>query len=376
MKLEPFELERIQSIWEHRVKYNMTESGVEPLRLGELLKDEGSRQTLLDTSLGYSQTNGTIPLRELISSSYSNAGADNVLVTNGGAEANLLSVWRFLHEHKGTGELVMMLPNYMQIHGAAIALGGKVNPFYLKMKRKKWVPDLKGLKNSITKDTVAIVICAPNNPTGAVFDKNDLTAIAEIADDSNLWILSDEIYRGTELNGIISPSMFEHYDKVLVTSSLSKAFGLPGLRLGWIVSSSKKVAEELWAYSDYTTICPTKMSDWLAAIALQPENREKIQQRSSMIVKEHWAIMKSWLDSHSDVFKYVAPRAASICFPKHNLDISSLELVDRLLKEKSVLIIPGEHFGMPNYLRIGFGQEKDQLKEGLSLITEMIESLT
>ncbi|MFX1266080.1 MAG: aminotransferase class I/II-fold pyridoxal phosphate-dependent enzyme, partial [Promethearchaeota archaeon] len=153
------------------------------------------------------------------------------------------------------------------------------------------------------------------------------------------------------------------------------SYGLPGLRLGWIVTSLKPYAKDLWSYSDYTSICPTMLGDMLATIALQPRMRTKILERTSKIVKGHWGTMKKWLDEREHVFDYVAPKAAAICFPRHNLSISSLEIVDRLLKEKSLLIIPGEHFGMEKYLRIGFGYAEEKLNAGLARFDELLQAL-
>jgi len=374
MRLEPFELERIQSEWEHVIDINLTESGVEPLTISDLIPDKETQRKLIETKLGYSQTNGTMPLREAISGMYQGADVNNVLVTNGGAEANFLVIWNLLHEHDAK-EIVVMLPNYMQIPGIVKGLNGVVNPFHLKMEKGEWILDLEELKSAISKKTKAIAICNPNNPTGATFGPTYLKAIAEIAADAHLWVISDEIYQGAELEGNPTPTMFEYYDKVIVTNSLSKAYGLPGLRLGWIICSVKSHVADLWAYSDYTTICPTKLSDTLATIALQPKLRKKILERTSRIVKKHWSILREWLDERSGTFEYVAPKAAAICFPRHNLCVSSLELTTRLLKEKSLLIIPGEHFGMPMHLRIGFGYEEDHLNAGLSRLDEMIRML-
>ncbi len=375
MKLKPFFLERIQSKWEHIVDINLTESGVLPLSVKELVPDETERNRILNTPIGYSQTNGTIPLREAIAGMYAGASADNVLVTNGGAEANFLTIWNLLYESDNRRQVVMMQPNYNQISGMSPALGGIVTPYYLEMRHGEWVPDVESLKEQVSKETLVITVCNPNNPTGAVIKPIHLKAITEIAADCDTWILSDEVYQGTELNGVETPSMFKQYKKVIVTNSLSKAYGLPGLRLGWIVAHDEEHIESLWTYSDYTTICPSIISDKLATIALQPGKRSELINRATKIVRQNWATMQNWLDTHDEIFEYVAPMAASICFPKHNLPLSSLEFVERLRREKSVLIAPGEHFGMEKHLRIGFGHSEEELTRGLSLIDEMIENL-
>ncbi|MBN2230531.1 MAG: aminotransferase class I/II-fold pyridoxal phosphate-dependent enzyme [Candidatus Thorarchaeota archaeon] len=376
MKLKVFELERLQSEWEHRVQYNLSESGVEPLHIRELTDTPELKQQLLDIQLGYPQTNGSIPLREAIAQYYPGSGADHILVTNGGAEANFLSMWWLRHEKPELNELVFMAPNYMQMSGVWKTLGGTVNLYKLQMAHDKWSPDLDQLRSLVTKKTAAITICNPNNPTGAIFDKETLGEIVDIAREHDTWIISDEIYKGAEIQDVRTPSLHGMYDKVIITSSLSKAYGLPGLRLGWAVCPDEQTAKELWSYSDYTTICPAKTCDWLATLALNPKVQAMIRKRTRDLLKENWGIMKNWLDSHGDLFEYVPPSAAAICFIRQKTGLSSLDLVFRLMKEKSVLISPGEHFEMPGYLRIGFGSEKKRLQEALGMITEFLNELS
>lgn len=375
MNLEIFELERMQSENEHEVKYNLSESGVEPLRIRELLGTKELQDKLLDLQLLYSQTNGTVPLREAISQPYEGIGAGHILATNGGAEANFVVSWWLSHENPDSRELVFMIPNYMQIRGIWKNLGGKVRSFQLHMKKGEWVPDIEELKSVVSKKTAAIAICTPNNPTGAIVSEENLNAIADIAADKDAWVVSDEIYRGAEIRDERAPSMQGRYEKVLVTSSLSKAYGLPGLRLGWVVCPTEEIANQFWAYTDYTSICPSTTSDWLATLALDPKFRSNIEERARKIIRENWEIVKGWLDSHGDLFEYVPPKAAAICFIKQNTGIESLDLVNRIMSEKSVLISPGEHFDMSGYLRIGFGSEAEYLQQSLSLISELLNDL-
>jgi aspartate/methionine/tyrosine aminotransferase len=375
MKLEIFQLERMQSEYEHEVKYNLSESGVEPLRIRELLGTKDLQNKLLDLQMVYSQTNGTVPLREAISQPYEGIDAGHILATNGGAEANFVVSWWLSRENPDSRELVFMIPNYKQIGGIWKNLGGKVRPFSLLMKAGEWIPDIEELKSVVSNKTAAIAICTPNNPTGAILSEESLKAIADIAADSNTWIISDEIYRGAEIFDQRAPSMQGRHEKVFVTSSLSKAYGLPGLRLGWVVCPSEEVAHDLWAYSDYTSICPSTTSDWLGTLALDPKFRSGIEKRARKIIRENWDIMKEWLDSHGDIFEYIPPKAAAICFIKQNTGVSSLELVNRIMNEKSVLISPGEHFDMPGFLRIGFGSEPEYLRHSLSLISELLNDL-
>ncbi len=375
MKLEQFDLERIQSVWEHEVEINLTESGVSPVSLGELVKDQDARNELLTFPLGYSQTNGSLHLRERIAEMYPDTTADNVLMTNGGAEANFLTAWNLFHEGGSTDELVVLIPNYMQLYGAWRNFGGRTQTFHLEMNDGKWVPNIEELKTVVSSRTAAVVICNPNNPTGAIINEQDMDAISDISEDVGAWLVSDEIYRGAEFGEKKSPTAFGRTQKVIVTSSLSKVYGLPGVRVGWVVCPDPEKVRELWAYSDYTTICLSLLSDHLANIALDPKVRPSLEDRAKSRVRQNWSIIKEWLDSHADIFTYCPPEAASMCFPGYNLNISSVDLTERLRTEKSVLVAPGAYFGMDRFLRLGFGYEESKLREGLKRIDELIKFL-
>ncbi len=373
MRLERFELERLQSENEHNVEYNLSESGVEPMHIRDLLETQELKDQLLDMQLGYSQTNGTVALREAISYHYPGTTAEHITATTGGAEANFLVSWWLRRENPDRDELVFMIPNYKQIGGIWKNLGGKVIPFKLEMKDGKWAPDLNGLKAVVSKKTAAIALCTPNNPTGKILSEDDLKTIVNIAGEHGAWVVSDEIYRGAELQEGKAPSVYGLSDKVLITTSLSKAYGLPGLRVGWVVCPTPQAALELWTYSDYTTISPATASDWLATLALSPDIQAKIEKRTRNLVRENWAIMEKWIASHSDLLSGVPPEAAAICFIKLKDGIDSLDFTKRLMSEKSVLISPGDHFEMPGFIRIGFGSEKEYLESALERISDLLK---
>lgn len=366
MVFRPFEMERWQSTWEHRVEYNLSESGVHPLTLGELLDGDTDLQS---QSLGYSQTNGTVELRKTIASAYAGADENNVLVTNGSSEGNFVTLWSFLQ--RGT-EIVIMLPNYMQIWGLSKNLGARVKSFRLREDKNRWKPDLNALKRAVTKKTRLIAICNPNNPTGAVMAEEELEAVCEIAEKVGSWILSDEVYQGAELDGKMTPSFWGKYKKTIAVSGLAKAYGLPGLRIGWIVSA-KDLANKLWAYRDYTTIAPTTISDYLAKRALKPEMRTRILTRTREILVRNLPIVRQWVDRHSEKLSMISPQAGAVVFVKLKIKINSSQLAERLLREKSTLIVPGDHFGMDGYIRIGYGPRQDYLIAGLNRVSEFLE---
>jgi aspartate/methionine/tyrosine aminotransferase len=368
LKLYPFALERWQSTYENQVEYNLSESGVHPLRLDEIL--DGEATDLLGQKLGYSQTKGTRELRKIISGLYPGCTEDDILVTNGSAEAILVALLSLLDYG---AEVAIMCPNYMQTWGLAKMFRAKVRSFWLRERQGRWTLDIGGLSRAVSKRTRLIAICNPNNPTGAVLDEDEVGQICEIAKKVGAWVLSDEVYRGAELNGKETPSLWGRYRKTIVTSGLSKAYGVPGLRIGWV--AAKDQAGKLWAYHDYTTIGPGAISDFLARKVLQPENRARILARTRSLLQANLPILTSWVERQRDYLSFIAPKAGAISYVKYSLRISSMKLAKRLLTEKSTLVVPGQHFQMGRYLRIGYGGTREYLEAGLQRIGEMFGSL-
>ena len=369
MKLEQFAMERMQSTYENQVAFNLSESGVHPLRLGELVDDSASRESLLAETLRYTQSNGTAPLRLLIASQYPDATPDSVQVTNGGAEANYISTWNLVERGD---EIVMMVPAYRQTWGLARAFGANVKEWpLLEAAGPAWRIDIESLDRLVTDRTKLIIICNPNNPTGARVDAPDLDAIAAIANRRGAWILSDEIYRGAERDGRETPTMWGRSDRVIVTSGLSKAYALPGLRIGWVVAPPALIAA-LWSYHDYTTISPGALSDALARRALETARRAQILARTRRILNANYPVIAEWLAAHGALFSHAPPDAGAIVYARYHHPINSTELVTRLREQKSVLIVPGDHFGMDGYLRIGFGDEMSYLQNGLNRLHDLL----
>ena len=368
---QPFDMERMMSKWENVVEYNLSESGVHPMTVRELVDDPAVIDELLSTELGYAQGNGAIELRERVALLYPGATPDNVLITVGCAEANFITLQTMLRPGE---EIVMMLPNYMQIWGTAHNLGFRVKSFNLK-EQLGWAPDLDDLNDAVSEKTKLIALCNPNNPTGYILTEAEMDVIVAAADRVGAWILADEVYSGAErLTDTQTLSFWGRYDKVLAHNGLSKAYGLPGLRIGWVVGPVDTV-DEIWARHEYTTIGATMLSNKLAAIALSPEVRLRLLKRSRDYIRQGFPILEGWLESHGGTFSLVPSKAAAIAFARYQLDVNSTELVDRLTHEKSVLIVPGDHFGVDHYLRISFGLPPDYLRAGLDRIHELIVEL-
>ncbi len=369
MKLEGFEMERFQSIWENRVSHNLSESGVHPLSLGELL-DPKEREAVFDQRFIYVQTNGTPGLRAAIAALYPGATADHVVVGNGTAEANYITVWSLVEPGD---EVVMMLPNYMQVWGVVRGQGARVVPWRLREERG-WEADVDELAALVTKRTRLIAVCNPNNPTGSILSEAAMRAVVAVAERAGAWILSDEVYRGAELEGSETRSFWGLSDRVLVSCGLSKAYGLPGLRLGWVVGPAPTIAE-LWARKDYLSIAPGALSDHLAQVALRPDVRPRILARTRRLIQANLPVFTAWMRGHDPGFRLVPPRAGAIVYPRYSWPINSTRLVERLRDERSVLVVPGDQFGMDGYLRIGLGNEPEELKAGLKQMDAVLESL-
>ena len=372
MKLEQFDMERMQSTYENLVEFNLSESGVRPLTPRELLEDPTALDGLLDQPLVYTQSNGTRPLRDLIAAHYPGASAEHVEVTNGGSEANFIVTFNLVEQGD---EVVMLVPNYMQTWGLSRAFGGTVREWRLVEDHAagRWRADLDALDHLVTTKTKLIVICNPNNPTGARLTAAELDAIARAADRVGAWILSDEVYRGAEIDGVETPSMWGRSARVIVTSGLSKAYGLPGLRIGWIVAPPSLIAS-LWSYHDYTTIAPGALSDRLARVALQPDRRRSLFERTRSILRKNYPLMAAWL-TDAGGFSWIRPEAGAIVYVRYAHAINSTTLVTRVREEKSVLIVPGDHFGMDGYLRLGFGEPPDYNRAGFDRLRELLANV-
>ena len=374
MKLEPFAMERMQSTYENLVEFNLSESGVRPLTPRELIEEAEGLEGFLDQPLVYSQSNGTIALREAIAALYPGAGVDHVEVTNGGSEANFIATFRLVD---AGDEVVMLVPNYMQTWGLTRAFGGVIRRWKLIEDHAagRWRADLDALQNLVSARTKLIVICNPNNPTGARLTAQDLDGIASIAGAHGAWVLSDEIYRGAELDGHETASMWGRYDRAIITSGLSKAYGLPGLRIGWLVAPAE-VTASLWSYHDYTTIAPGALSDRLARIALEPARRARLVERTRAILRANLPLLEEWLRADGPGFHWIRPEAGAILYVRYDHPVNSTLLVTRLREEKSVLVVPGDHFGMDGYLRLGFGEPHAYMREGLGRLRDLLHSIS
>ena len=370
MTYRTFELEHTQSVWEQKVEFNLTESGVHPISLADLLgDDQATLSELMSTELNYPDVNGMPKLRENIARLYRGAEVPNVLVTVGAAEANHIIMQTVL---EATDEVASISPTYKQVWGIAENFGHRVRPFHLRPE-DGWALDVEDLEAQVNERTKVIAVVNPNNPTGHIFGVPEMEAVVAAAARVGAWILADEVYRGAErVQEEETPSFFGMYDKVLAVGSMSKAYGLPGLRIGWVVGPPAMI-EDLWRRHEYTTITATMLSNKLAAYALSPDVRPRLIARSRSYVRSGYPVLKSWMDNQDGLFTYTPPEASAVTFVRYALDVNSTVLMRRLCEEASVFVGAGDSFGMDHHLRIAFGQEEEVLNEAFARIQRTLE---
>jgi hypothetical protein len=363
MKIEKFEMERMQSTWENVVEMDLSESGVRPVSLAEMAEMGLDIDAILATPLSYSQSNGTIPLRETLARQYPGATADHIEVTNGTSEANYLLALALIRDGD---EVAFEVPNYMQYWGVPRSLGARVNTFRLRIDRD-WEPDWDELDRAVNPKTRLVYVSNPNNPTGSVLSDSAMERIVQRCESVGAYLIADEVYLGAEIRRERTRSFWGMSDRVLVTSGLSKAYGIPGVRIGWIVGPPD-LMQETWTQHDYITICPNKISDAVARVAVLPENREKLYARTRSILQHNVPIIRQWAESFGGFLTFREPQAGALCLIRYDSNMPSCELCERIRVNHSVLIVPGAQLGVEGFIRVWIGGKPEFLAEGLRRI--------
>ena len=361
MKIPQFEMERMQSTWENVVEYDMSESGVRPVTLRELTEMGLDLDAILDMPLGYSQSNGTIPLRETLAAIYPGATPEHIEVTNGTSEANYLLALSLLRE----GDRVALeVPNYMQLAGVPRSLGAEVDCFRLRIDQD-WEPDWDEFERAVTERTRLVYVSNPNNPSGSVLSEAAMRRMVERCETVGAYLLADEVYQGAEIHCPRTPSFWGMSDRVIVASGLSKAYGIPGVRIGWIVGP-KEVVADCWTQHDYLTIGPNKISDHVARVAVA--NRERLYSRTRSILQQNLPRMRAFAAEFEGFLTFREPKAGALCLMRYALATPSYELCERIRVNQSVLIVPGAHLGLEGFIRVWLGGRPEFLDEGLRRI--------
>jgi len=372
MKIKPFGVEIWMNQYETQCAYNLAETCVESLTVAQLLDLAGKRGAILDELLPLKLTYGAIEgserLRNNIASMYAHQKPENVTITHGAIGANAL-VYATLVEPGD--RVISVLPTYQQHYSIPESLGADVQIHKLR-EENAFLPDLDAIERLITSKTKLIALTNPNNPTGSVMDRAMMQRVADMAAHVGAYVLCDEVYRGVDQGGdALTVSMADLYERGISTGSMSKAFSLAGLRLGWIVGP-RDLIHAVSIHRDYNTISVGMLDDHFASIAL--EHRDAILKRSRAIVRENLAVLDRWI-AEEPAISYVKPKGGTVALLKYDLDMPSRDFCVRLLEAEGVMFTPGSALDMEGYVRIGYANNRAVLEEGLPRVSRFLRTL-
>jgi aspartate/methionine/tyrosine aminotransferase len=366
MQIKPFALERYFAKYEFNVRYLLCGSDSESVTVEDLLKLEPDAEARLRSLwLGYTESSGAPGLREAISGIYDGITPDQILVHSGAEEA----IFNFMHANLHAGDhIIVHWPCYQSLYEVAASIGCEVTNWTAR-EENGWRPDMDELKAALRPNTRAVVVNTPHNPTGYLMTKSDYEELNRLSQQKGFWLFSDEVYRESEHDPARRlPSACSINPLAVSLGVVSKTYGLPGLRIGWIATQNREVYERMAVMKDYTTICSSAPSELLAEIALK--HREALAARNRGIIAENMHQLDAFFAAHGDRFAWVRPQAGSIAFPRL-LEGDIDEFCHNLVTQSGVLLLPGTLFGdSGNHFRIGFGRLN--MPEALAKLGEFI----
>lgn len=370
MKINDFKLEVFFGKHEFTAPYLLSQSDCQSLSIQELLDLEpGAEELFLKEGLGYTQVAGNPKLREAIAKLYLSMTAENILVHTGAQEAifNFMNVFLNKEDH-----VISQFPIYQSLYEIGSAIGCEHSKWDLSFGEEGWTIDIDALEGLIKANTKLIVLNTPNNPTGCCLSEKEIAQIVAIAKKHDLYIFSDEVYKGLEFDGIKAPWLADCYEKAVSLGVMSKAYGLPGLRIGWIATKDKEILEKLTKMKHYTSICSSGPSEFLATIALK--HGQTILEKNTKLIKENLKMAADFFKDHSDLFDYKPHKAGPIAFIKLKGESPVDDFCQRLLDEKGVLLLPASIYEVEGqFFRMGFG--RSNFPESFKVFTDYIKKL-
>ncbi len=370
MKIKDFKLEEYFAKYEFKASYLLCASDCESFSVQELLSLEPESEKILkNLRLGYTESQGNPELREELSNLYVNMNPENIIIFSGAEEGIFIFMNVFLN--KGD-HIIVQYPAYQSLQSVAHSIGCEVTKWVMDEKNN-WDLDLNFLQDNIKKKTKAIVINCPHNPTGYLMSKDKFHEIIEIAQKHNILIFSDEVYRLLEYNrNDRLPNMCDSYDNGISLGVMSKAFGLAGLRIGWIATKDTSLLKKLMSFKNYTTICNSAPSELLSILALR--NKNIILERNLKIIKENIKLLETFFNKRRNQFDWVKPKAGCIAFPRIKFNRNVEDLCSDLFKHKGVLLLPSTKYDFDDkHFRIGFGRKN--MPKGLKIFEEYLQNL-
>lgn len=345
------------------IRYNLAESSVSDF----LLKDIDLK--IEDLSLCYTDHRGKPELRDLILSGHSNLSKDDVLLTVGAASALFIIASSLLTP---ADHLIVVRPNYATNIETPKAIGCAITYIDLEFE-KGWQPDLSAIQKAIRPNTKYISITHPHNPTGTMLGKDSLNTILNLAEQANIYVLVDETYSELSFNKPYPLAASLSLNAISV-SSVSKAYGLPGLRLGWLVTKDEKLMETFLAAKEQIFITNSVLDEEVTFRFLK--EKEKYWTTIKKHIDTNFGLLEKWLQNESRV-EWVRPVGGVVCFPRirNTEKFDSMKFYDLLLNKYGTLVGPGHWFDMPDYfMRVGYAWPKyDELEKGLAGISAALD---
>jgi aspartate/methionine/tyrosine aminotransferase len=352
VQIEPFALERFYERWEFRAELMLSSSDCETLAVADLLALEpGAEERLHSLRLGYTEVPGSQELRAAVAGRYERLEPDDVLALAAAEEGIFIAY----HALLGPGDhAVVEAPCY----GSAIALarstGAEVS-LWQRRHEEGWAYDLEALERLLRADTRLIYLNSPHNPTGTQMPRTAFERVIELASERRIVLFSDEVYRGLEHAAAERlPAACDLYDQAISLNTVSKAYGLPGLRVGWLASRDRGLIERIRALKLYTTICSSAPSEVLVALALR--HGERLIERSRQLVLANLPLLDAFLERRRELFEWIRPSAGPIGFPRVSGDFDVQAWCEQIAEQASVLLLPGAVYGQPRHVRLGFGR--------------------
>ena len=354
MKISPFKLERFFAQYEFNVPYLLCCSDCESLTVQELLELEpGAEEQLKHLWLGYAESTGHPELRREIAQLYEHISPEQVLVHAGAEEAifNFMNVVLERSDH-----VIVHDPCYQSLRDVAAAIGCEMTK-WTGQEQDRWELDLEFLRRQIKRNTRAIIINCPHNPTGYLMDLQKFQQVIRIAREHDLLLFSDEVYRGLEYNQDDQlPAACDLYENAVSLGVMSKTYGLAGLRIGWIATQNQDIYANMAGFKDYTSICSSAPSEFLSALALR--HKDHLVQRNRAIIMNNLRQLNNFFYTHHDLFDWIAPKAGPIAFPRLKADQDVEAFCLNAARKKGVLLLPGNYYDFGNkHFRIGFGRK-------------------
>jgi aspartate/methionine/tyrosine aminotransferase len=353
MNLPPFKLERYFAKYEFNTQYLLCSSDCESMSIAELLAlEEGAAETLQQVWLGYTESQGSLALRAEICNLYETIQPEDVLVHAGAEEAIFLFMFAAFKEYD---HVIVHSPGYQSLADVARAAGCDVSPWPAR-EENGWALDLDELRHLMRSNTKAIILNTPHNPTGYLMSRANYEAVHKFVQEKKLLLFSDEVYRESEYDPAARlPAACDLGEHAVSLGVTSKTYGLPGLRIGWIATQNKKIHEKMASLKDYTTICNSAPSEFLAEVAMR--NRAKLVERNVGIIKSNLTVIDDLFARYPDLFSWVRPQAGSMAFPRlRKGDVD--QFCDRLVQNAGVLLLPGSLYeDSRNHFRLGLGRK-------------------